>query len=248
LEDAEQAVVCERGDGYALFDLESFGQIHESLRWGLLYQSIQRLSSNRKDVDYEAVSRAVSLFSTVIDGSVDLVGETEAFRFHKLGLIRKKNARVMFRDFPQMTTAQPIPVEIGKIVAMNEFWHLTSSLVGILSIDVDLVRKNEDPYVAYFSADELSYPLVLHSYKHGDRFLPFGMDGSVKVSDFFTNKKIPKLAREFWPLLREKDEILWVMGLRRSNLFPIGEGTSEVAVFRIIPLREKDETKTKPLD
>ena len=110
------------------------------------------------------------------------------------------------------------------------------------TIDFDFVQRNEDPNVAYFNADELSFPLLIRPFKSGDRFLPFGMDGSMKVSDFFTNSKVPTLAREYWPLLCEEEEILWIVGHRQSNLRQIKEQTKEVAVFRIDSMREDDET------
>jgi tRNA(Ile)-lysidine synthase len=243
VEKAKQSIVIENSDEYELFDLELFEQQHEGLKWDLIYQSILHLSSNKRDVDYEAVSRATHLFSSEKDSRVELVGGTEAYRFHKLGLIRRINSRVKFKNFPQMGNTEPIQVELGKDIELNDHWYLTSSLISNPAVELELVLRNDDAYVGYFSVDELSTPLLIRPMSPGDRFLPFGMDGSVKVSDFFTNNKIPTLAREYWPLLCEENEILWIMGLRQSNCCQVGEHTHEIAKFRLVPLREEYETK-----
>ena len=142
-----------------------------------------------------------------------------------------------------MEDTQPITVELGEEVVLNEHWSLTSSLVSIAAIDLESVQMNDDPYAAFFSAEQLVTPLLIRPFRAGDRFLPFGMDGSVKVSDYFTNNKIPILAREYWPLLCDEAEILWMVGLRPSNRYRVGNHTREVAKFRLVPLREEDETK-----
>ena len=58
----------------------------------------------------------------------------------------------------------------------------------------------------------------------GDSFQPFGMNGqSVKLSDFFVNIKLPKRAREHWPLFFVGNEIAWVIGLRLAHPFRLND-------------------------
>ncbi len=42
----------------------------------------------------------------------------------------------------------------------------------------------------YIDADVLQYPLTLRTWKHGDIFQPLGMQGSQKISDHLTNRKV----------------------------------------------------------
>ena len=58
--------------------------------------------------------------------------------------------------------------------------------------------------------------------REGDVFKPLGMGGqTVKVREFFINSKIPKRAREKWPLVCLEDQVVWIPGLRIAHPFRI---------------------------
>ncbi len=57
----------------------------------------------------------------------------------------------------------------------------------------------------------------------GDRFFPCGMNGTKKLSDFFTDLKIPVFKRELTPILTYDDDIVWVVGKRADRRFCFGE-------------------------
>ena len=48
----------------------------------------------------------------------------------------------------------------------------------------------------------------------GDRMNPYGMDGSKKLQDIFTDLKIPKAQRAEWPVVTCGEEIIWIPGYR----------------------------------
>ncbi|MEI8205306.1 MAG: tRNA lysidine(34) synthetase TilS [Kiritimatiellales bacterium] len=50
--------------------------------------------------------------------------------------------------------------------------------------------------------------------KPGDRMEPYGMEGSKKLQDIFTDLKIPKAQREQWPVVECGGEIIWLPGYR----------------------------------
>ncbi len=50
--------------------------------------------------------------------------------------------------------------------------------------------------------------------KPGDRMEPYGMEGSKKLQDIFTDLKIPKAQRESWPVVECGGEIIWLPGYR----------------------------------
>jgi tRNA(Ile)-lysidine synthetase-like protein len=43
---------------------------------------------------------------------------------------------------------------------------------------------------------------------------PYGMEGSKKLQDIFTDLKIPKAQRESWPVVECGGEIIWLPGYR----------------------------------
>lgn len=82
-----------------------------------------------------------------------------------------------------------------------------------------------------FDADRYSEPLLVRSWRAGDRFFPQGMKGkSKKLQDFFTDRKIPRHRRENIPLLVAPEGILWVVGMRQDERFIVSHKTTSCLV------------------
>ena len=78
-------------------------------------------------------------------------------------------------------------------------------------------------------ADRLQMPLTVRLPKEGDRFTPFGMQGSKLVSDFLTDQKLSLLEkRRQLIILDSTGRILWVVGLRPDNHFRITASTRTI--------------------
>jgi tRNA(Ile)-lysidine synthase len=92
-----------------------------------------------------------------------------------------------------------------------------------------------DKYTAFFDVDKLSLPLKLRRWRQGDRFVPFGMQGSKLLSDFFADEKINRFERENCRLLLSGEEIIWVVGHRASNRFRVTGKTKNILQIRVFP-------------
>ena len=84
--------------------------------------------------------------------------------------------------------------------------------------------------IAYFDAALLKFPLILRHWKAGDRFIPFGMKGSRKLSDYFNDLKISKIDKEKVWLLCSGDDIIWIVGERTDNRYRIKDTTQNVCI------------------
>lgn len=78
-----------------------------------------------------------------------------------------------------------------------------------------LIKESESPDF-YLDPDSL---LVIRSRRAGDIFYPTGMTGKKKLSDFFTDKKIPKNKRDMVPVLTAGGEIVAVGNMRYDRRF-----------------------------
>ncbi len=87
---------------------------------------------------------------------------------------------------------------------------------------------------AYFDASELPFPLIVRSPEPGDRFRPWGMEGTRKLKDFFIDAKVPVRKRSSSVLLAREDEILWVVGHRRAAKAPVLDHTERVLEVSIL--------------
>ena len=82
---------------------------------------------------------------------------------------------------------------------------------------------------AAFDADLVAFPLTLRRPQDGDRFVPFGMRGSKKLSDFFTDRKLSLFEKERAAVLVSAcGEVMWVVGMRTDNRFAVTGKTRRV--------------------
>lgn len=85
------------------------------------------------------------------------------------------------------------------------------------------------PHVALLDYGKLRFPLCLRSWQAGDRFVPFGMRGHKKLSDFLTDQKLPAhLKRQAKVLLSANGDVVWVVGHRIDARYALGPTTQSV--------------------
>lgn len=91
-----------------------------------------------------------------------------------------------------------------------------------------------DPDIASFDADKLTDPLSIRLWQKGDYFVPFGMKGKKKVSDYLTDRKFPLLHKERQWVLCCGNDIIWLIGERIDNRFRVDESTRKITIIKII--------------
>lgn len=106
---------------------------------------------------------------------------------------------------------------------------LTLRKGNINSID----KKEFNAGVLFADAGKISWPLVLSRWQKGDKFMPLGMKGFKKVSDFFISTKtnMPEKQRQ-WILRNATGEIIWLVGKRSDERFKISADTKEILVIQ----------------
>ncbi len=89
--------------------------------------------------------------------------------------------------------------------------------------DVGEFEPDADRLVASFDATILDGEPVfeLRPWRRGDRFRPFGMTGSKKLSDLFRDLKVADDLKAGVPVLTRDGIIVWVVGLRQSADFAV---------------------------
>ena len=93
----------------------------------------------------------------------------------------------------------------------------------------------KDSASASFDFGKLTFPLHIRYWQHGDTFVPFGMKGMKKLSDFFIDRKIPKAKKNRIPLLcNGNGDILWVIGLRSDDRYKVTQDTKRILIFTFL--------------
>ncbi|MEG1574823.1 MAG: tRNA lysidine(34) synthetase TilS [Bacteroidales bacterium] len=107
--------------------------------------------------------------------------------------------------------------------------HQAEDVLNIEYIDNEGdYELGKDRTTVYFDADKLKTPLYIRHWHNGDRFIPFGMSGSQKLSDYFNNHKFTLIQKEEAQLLLAGEDIIWIVGERQSDKYKVVPATKKI--------------------
>ena len=123
----------------------------------------------------------------------------------------------------------------------NKIWKVNiGKMTRIPELAIELMAKTtktgdvtKDDNYAIFDKSAITLPLSLRLRKTGDRFIPF-KGKEKKLKDVLIDDKIPVRVRNHLPLLCDANNILWIIGSRRSNIGLITKNTREFLEIDII--------------
>ena len=105
-----------------------------------------------------------------------------------------------------------------------------------LSIEVMEVEPGfivpKDKHVAYLDADKVKGELSVRHWQKGDKFVPFGMTGKKKVSDYLTDRKFTVFDKENQWVVCAGEDIVWLMNERTDNRFRVTNKTRRVMIIK----------------
>jgi tRNA(Ile)-lysidine synthase len=122
-------------------------------------------------------------------------------------------------------------VECGKSYGYNNF------LVSISSPERVPSEYTGTHEVEYVDGDRLGRQLVLRTWHPGDWFIPLGMKTKKKLSDFFTDQKVPRYQKSSIPVLESNGTIVWICGKRLDDRFKLTDRTKTAIRLTCQPLQ-----------
>nr|WP_238357851.1 tRNA lysidine(34) synthetase TilS [Cohnella zeiphila] len=195
------------GEGWTL-DRRRFRGLHVALQRRLIKLILKYVKPSCGSPDYERIEEAVAA----------IAAERPAVARIDLG-----GGWALARDYDDVYIGPPKPAREPFEAQVREL----DGEVAVADARAVLRFSREDGpgagppasrWEAAFDEAELALPLTVRSRRPGDRIEPVGLNGSKKVQDMFVDAKIPKSARDEWPLLADAEgKILWLPGLRRSR-------------------------------
>lgn len=111
----------------------------------------------------------------------------------------------------------------------------TYAVGSSIRIKMERIRRTADFKIAadsnvcFIDARNVKLPLHLRTITVGDRFVPFGMNGSKLVSDFLTDRKMNIFDRRRQLIVTDdRGTTLWLVGIRSDNRFRITPATTDI--------------------
>lgn len=237
LEETWTRVLCEETPERIVFDLAKWRALPASLQRSTVREAVHRLRRSLRDISFVHVENAVEVARVGAAGAQSTLpqGLVLALDYDQL-VLGSEDAAPVLPDWPLLAEAcGPIPVRVpGTMMLPTSAWQLETRLVGQSGLPSDW-ESNDDQWRAYVDVQEAGSRLWLRTREPGDRFQPLGMGGrTVKLSDFFTNRKVPRTVRDRIPLLVSDTGIIWVCGYQIDEGARIRASTKEVLHLRFV--------------
>lgn len=113
-------------------------------------------------------------------------------------------------------------------VLISSLDHPIQITFGVLYFEEVKEISTLDKDSIYVDNDLLKLPLIVRTKEDGDSFIPFGMEGSKKLSKFYKDEKLSLIDKENIKLLCSGEDIVWVIGSRADNRFRVTDKTKTI--------------------
>ena len=169
-------------EGEARISLYGFRSLHGALQRRLLREVIALVQGHESDIEFERIEAAMELAGRGRTGGVvEFPGGLRVERGYEELVISLKRGEAAAAPTSREWTL-PIPGE----VQLPEFG------VVLYARELADVEISRDPAEAVLEAESLSTPLIVRTWREGDRFVPLGQTEATKLQDFFVNAKVPR--------------------------------------------------------
>jgi tRNA(Ile)-lysidine synthase len=197
----------------------------------LLRKGINKLLPDQRDIEFGLIERTREFIDAAENGQVELLRDLLIEKEGQKYIIRHDSDQVCLATFPQIEKEYRIE-EKSAIVNINEHWSFT--IKELIPKDHAINKKN-DPFEVFMDSEHVSLPITIRSQTPGDRFYPLGMGGkSMKLSDFWINRKLARKYRAKYPLICDKKEIIWIPGFQPCEKVRINAGSTQIIHLEII--------------
>jgi len=214
--------------GRIVFDLARWRELPLSLRRMALREAAFRLAHRLRDLRFEHVEEAIRMAEEGMTGGMLTwpEGLRVAVAYGTL-ILAQEGALWPEPDLPLLSGT--LRLQPGETLWPDGRWVVIWEELPVW----DPARlQYADLWTLYLDAEQAGEPLRFRTRRPGDRFHPAGMPGPVRLKTFLINQKIPQPWRDRWPLLvNEREEILWVAGVRPAAT--IRPGPHSRRVWRI---------------
>ncbi len=224
VESAWQKTVRATGPEFIGFDQAELKKLAPVLARNLFRKAALSLKPGLRDIDFDALERAVTY------KPIDLAGGLKTYPEGNLFYLTSNLAALPTNAWPQLH--ESIVLTPGRF-SLGNGWSLHYEEIISDNLQIEATR-NSDKLTANLDADLVTDQLLARTFRSGDYFEPLGMPRqTTKLAELFINQKVPKRLRRGWPVICAGERIAWVPGLRFAEPFKITTRTRRVIKIQI---------------
>jgi tRNA(Ile)-lysidine synthase len=227
-----EKVVIEIQTSFVKLNLAQLRIQSKGLRWNLIIKAIKNLRPEIRDFDQSVLIRVDELITGANEWKrIDLVNHLESYIAENGLLICESGYKEPIRVFPQYSEINRIlgfPLEMD----FSNGWQLKGD-ISTNNMKMESIPKHPSNYEAWLDNDSIEGYVILRNILPGDRIQPLGNGGHhTKISDIFINHRIPKDARQAYPILVDSREIIWLPGIMISEKCKVTHNTKKILHLR----------------
>jgi tRNA(Ile)-lysidine synthase len=232
--------VREEGAGASVLDLDSWENYHKTLQ---LYALRRFLKSWDRPGSPPEASHLERLLELIADPrgtgkAVDLPGGLRASRRYGELVVERRGDGTRERDPRRPSGARARTLRIPGTTTLPE--DEGRVIRATLRSPGEVASLDSTPDRACFDAARIRPPVRARPYRRGDRMRPHGMSGRRKLSDLFTDRKVPRKRRAACWVVEDREEIVWVPGVSTSESTRVIPETREVLELEILSGPERN--------
>ncbi len=185
-----------------LLDKQAFLGYHKMIQQRVVRCCLQILEGRGRDADSDEIARILDL-SVSKSGTIDVTsrvkcGVEESFAFFAVNIECSPHPQPL-----KLSGETMIPLGGGRIVSQKASGREKVDGRRSVFVDPELIKKYGNMTVGFV--------------KPGDTITPFGTKKTVKIVKLFSSISLPKIFRNFVPIVRAGAVPLWIPGLKSSE-------------------------------
>ena len=215
-----------------------FLELHPAEQARILRKAAFGLRRDARDFGFDAVESGLTFFRNAkrVD-QISFPEKLKLLRENELLIVACEDAPLDFEKYPQLENENAaIHLQEGQPVRIGPWVFNAERKIIQPGTFSDLLRlSKEDPFCCLMDYEKISPPIIIRCAKKGERFAPIGMNGkSQKLSDFWINRKLPRQLRSLYPVIADRERILWIPGFQSAEAGKITPETVEVLYIQAV--------------
>lgn len=135
--------------------------------------------------------------------------------------IRERKSIIIYQN-------SPIEAEVQLILKPGEKVYFNGVEIGIEEVNKFVKQTEPDGKTEYFSLDATDASFVVRYWRKGDNFVPLGRKSKKNISEFLIDRKVSSFKKKEQLIVENRNNIVWVVGLRLDNRYKITNETKRV--------------------
>lgn len=190
---------------------EAFNKLDKSLSTIILKTVIE--NNFEIELSSENIYAILELFNLQTGRTVQLKQNVFVSKERNKLVIRKRDLRKKEKPVQKIRVGQSLKIG-GRTISITE-------------VNRKMIKFTSNKSIEFISADDLKENFTIRKWKAGDKFQPFGMKGTKKISDYLADEKIPSSEKKDQLVLTDEEKIIWVIGLRIDERFKVKRETKK---------------------